>query len=122
MDAAQPRMTTTTVHVLQALSEDSEIERYGLEIMALTGLPSGTVFPILARFEALGWLESGWEVVDPSAAGRPRRRYYRLTDGGLEGTRAALARVQQERAKRASILRPERAQRASSLRPEGGLA
>ncbi len=99
-------MTTTTVQVLQALLDDPKTERYGLEIMALTELPSGTVFPILARFEVLGWLVSGWEVVDSSVAGRPRRRYYRLTEEGLEAAGAALVRVRSERAQRASLLRP----------------
>ncbi len=106
MTTPQPRMTTTTVQVLDALSQDPNTERYGLELMALTGLPSGTVFPILARFEALGWLTSGWEDVDPSAAGRPRRRYYRLTSDGLAATGLALARVQRERRQRAAVLRP----------------
>jgi len=109
-------MTSTTVDVLEALAGDPETDRYGLEIMALTGLPSGTVFPILARFEGLGWLESGWEDVDPKSAGRPARRYYHLTEGGLHATRAALSRVELERSRRRSLLlRP-------APRPAGGLA
>ncbi len=109
-------MTSTTVGVLEALVGDPKTDRYGLEIMALTGLPSGTVFPILARFEGLGWLESGWEDVDPRAVGRPARRYYHLTDGGLEASRAALSRVELERSRRRSLLlRP-------AAGPAGGLA
>jgi len=34
--------------------------------------------PILARLEGVGWLESGWEDVDPTVVGRPALRYYRL--------------------------------------------
>lgn len=74
--------------------------------MALTGLPSGTVFPILARFERLGWLQSGWEELDPSQAGRPRRRYYRFTDSGKVHTDEVLVRVACERRRRAASLRP----------------
>ena len=108
-------MTVTTVQVLEAFAAEPDTDRYGLEIMALTGFPSGTVFPILARLERLGWLDSGWETVDPRAAGRPRRRYYHLTEHGLGYARAALARVAHERSRRASVLRPA----ASAL---GGLA
>lgn len=103
---AFPRMTTTTVHVLQAFAADPTQDLYGLEVMAETGLASGTVFPILARFEQLGWLESGWEDVESSTAGRPRRRYYHLTEHGTEATMKALARVSAERRQRRSILRP----------------
>ena len=48
------------------------------------GLPSGTIHPILGRLERLGWVESRWEDIDPSQAGRPARRYYRLTTDGIE--------------------------------------
>jgi PadR family transcriptional regulator, regulatory protein PadR len=105
MKTSHPRMTTTTVQVLELLAEDADTARYGLEIMARTGLPSGTIFPILARFEALGWLASGWEAADPSRVGRPRRRYYRLTTDGLTATTRELARVDAERRRRASVLR-----------------
>ena len=104
--SGEPRMTVTTVEVLQTFVRDAPSERYGLEVMALTGLPSGTVFPILARFEGLGWLESGWEDVDPAAVGRPQRRYYRLTPDGLQLAEAALAKVARAREKRRSVLRP----------------
>ena len=80
-------MTQTTQAVLRALLDRRSEDVYGLEICGATGLPSGTVHPILARFEALGWLESSWEEVDPREQGRPRRRYYRLNADG-----AALAR------------------------------
>ncbi|MEW1952881.1 helix-turn-helix transcriptional regulator [Terrabacter sp. NPDC080008] len=102
----KPRMTVTTVEVLQTFADDASSDRYGLEIMALTGLPSGTVFPILARFEGLGWLESGWEDVDPAVVGRPQRRYYRLTGKGVQLAESALAQVARAREKRRSVLRP----------------
>ena len=57
------------------------------------GLPSGTVHPILARLETVGWLESRWEEIDPRAEGRPARRYYHLTPDGIELARSALARA-----------------------------
>ncbi len=88
-----PRMTLPTQLVLQALLADPTAELYGLEIGDAAGLASGTVHPILARFEGLGWLESRWEDVDPAAAGRPARRYYRLTASGAREAQTALART-----------------------------
>ncbi|MEV0821932.1 PadR family transcriptional regulator [Nonomuraea rubra] len=88
-----PRMTLPTQLVLRALLEDPTREMYGLEICNSAGLPTGTIHPILARFEGLGWLESRWEESDPHKQGRPRRRYYRLTPDGIELARDALARA-----------------------------
>jgi PadR family transcriptional regulator PadR len=86
---SQPRMTIPTQLVLEALLADPERELYGVEIGERAELRSGTVHPILARLEGAGWLASRWEDVDPQAAGRPARRYYRLTaDGAVAGSRA----------------------------------
>ena len=92
-DSTGPRMTLPTQLVLRALLNDPTKERYGLEICAEAGLPSGTIHPILARLEKIGWLESRWEEADPHQAGRPRRRYYRLSPEGAERARLASARA-----------------------------
>lgn len=106
-----PRMTIPTQLVLRALLAEPTQEMYGLEICSAAGLPSGTIHPILSRFEGLGWLESRWEDVVPQDEGRPRRRYYKLTEEGAERARIALA---QATISLASLgLRP---------RPAGGLA
>jgi len=86
--------------------EDPAKDLYGLEICAATGLPSGTIHPILARFEALGWLDSSWEQVDPREQGRPRRRYYRLNSNGVSLARDALARAYETRTRIVTRLRP----------------
>ena len=92
--AAPPfRMTTTTQLVLRALVEEPERELYGLEVCKLAELPTGTVHPILARLERAGWLVSRWEDIDSREYRRPRRRYYRLSDDGLQSALNALARV-----------------------------
>jgi DNA-binding PadR family transcriptional regulator len=49
---------------------------------------------MLARLEAAGWLSSEWEAIDPREAGRPRRRFYRLTASGQHNVHAALADLQ----------------------------
>jgi DNA-binding PadR family transcriptional regulator len=84
-------MTLQVRLVLHVLADDPGRERYGLEIVDSTGLMPGTIYPILARLEAAGWIESRWEEVDHHAAGRPRRRYYRITADGLaSATRSAV--------------------------------
>jgi PadR family transcriptional regulator, regulatory protein PadR len=88
---AGPRMTIPTQRVLEALLDTEET--YGAELGLRTRLPSGTVHPILARLEGLGWVTSRWEDVDPVTAGRPARRYYRLTADGRDHARGALARA-----------------------------
>ena len=88
------RMTLQTQLVLRALLEDPAKQRYGLELCELAGLPSGTIYPILARLEHVGWVDSTWE--DPvvhEEAGRPRHRFYRITEDGAEHARDALARA-----------------------------
>ena len=86
-------MTIPTQLVLRALLADPSKELYGVEIGVEAGLPSGTIHPILARLETVGWLTSRWEEIDPRTEGRPARRYYRLTSDGVELARSALARA-----------------------------
>lgn len=86
-------MTIPTQRVLEMLLDGPDREYYGLEIGEGAGLRSGTVHPILARLEGYGWVTSRWEDVDPSAEGRPPRRYYRLTPDGVQAARTALARA-----------------------------
>ena len=94
MKRAGPRMTLTTQLVLRVLLADPAQERYGLQICAEAGLPSGTIHPILARLEhEYGWLTSRWEEIKPQDQGRPRRRYYRLSEDGAERARLALAQA-----------------------------
>ncbi|MFI5906299.1 PadR family transcriptional regulator [Dactylosporangium sp. NPDC051541] len=84
------RMTTPRLLVLRALLADPAQERYGLELAGEAGLEPGTIYPILVAFETAGWLSSREEDVDVHAAGRPRRRYYRLTAAGETAARTAL--------------------------------
>jgi DNA-binding PadR family transcriptional regulator len=92
-------MTTSVLRVVAALLADPAAERYGLELMQDTGLPSGTLYPILVRLERAGWVESRWEDVDPVAEGRPVRRYYRLTSDGVVEARREVALMQQQMAR-----------------------
>lgn len=87
------RMTIPTQLVLEALLVDPSRELYGVEVGDAAGLASGTVHPILARLEGVGWVESRWEDINPRKEGRPARRYYRVTTAGVDAARAALARA-----------------------------
>jgi len=92
-DKPGPRMTIPTQLVLEVLLVDSARDMYGAEIATAAGLASGTVHPILARLEGLGWVESHWEDVDPTQVGRPPRRYYTITPHGVTSARRSLARL-----------------------------
>lgn len=77
---AGPALSYTGLFVLQALARGY---RFGFDVMEVTGLPSGTIYPALRRLEALELVRSDWE--DEGRAhgeGRPRRRYYELTATG----------------------------------------
>ena len=66
--------------VMQALAQKY---KYGFDVMDVTGLPSGTVYPALRRLEALGFITSSWEGdTEAREAARPKRRYYKLTPLG----------------------------------------
>ncbi|QLG13387.1 PadR family transcriptional regulator (plasmid) [Deinococcus sp. D7000] len=76
-------MTSQTRRLLLALLERFDQGHYGFDLMGRTGLHSGTLYPALIRLETEGLVTSTWEDIDPSAAGRPRRRLYQLTGPGI---------------------------------------
>jgi PadR family transcriptional regulator len=91
----EPRMSMQTLRVLKVLLDEPLAEHFGLEISRKAGLPTGSIYPILARLEQAGWLDSSWEDIDPVVAGRRRRRYYQLSGDGVEQARQALRQAQQ---------------------------
>ena len=88
------RITTTVAEILGAFLEDPTAERYGFELIRATKQPSGTLYPILVRLEKAGWVEAHWEEV-AADAGRPARRYYRLTTDGAVAARTQLGALRQ---------------------------
>jgi len=99
------RMTLQTQHVLRVLLDDPSAEHYGLEVAKAAGLPSGSLYPILARLEQAGWLTSDWEEIDEREAGRRRRRYYRLTPNGTAQADQALALTVQRLSRQQNTVR-----------------
>ena len=80
--------------VMQAIAQNAG---YGFEIMRLTDLPAGTVYPLLRRLESAGHLSSRWESGTESAGeGRPQRRYYALTDQGERALAEARERLRRQ--------------------------
>ena len=78
--ADMPRISHTSAMILQAIGTG---HIYGYTVMAVTGLPSGTVYPALRRMERDQLIRSKWErqsVADAEL--RPPRKYYRLTRSG----------------------------------------
>jgi DNA-binding PadR family transcriptional regulator len=76
------RLTYPTALVLQALLDG---HHHGFDIMEATGLPSGTVYPILRRLDSEGCVRSRWEKQSVAQKEqRPPRRYCELTLGGRQ--------------------------------------
>jgi PadR family transcriptional regulator PadR len=82
MMPARINLTYPVALVLAALAAG---HRYGFDIMEATGLPSGTVYPLLRRLEAGEFVAAEWEGEEPAQQeGRPQRRYYAITEAGRE--------------------------------------
>jgi PadR family transcriptional regulator PadR len=83
-----PRLSHTSAMILQAVGAGYI---YGYNVMEVTGLPSGTVYPAMRRLERDQLIRSQWERQSLADAGqRPPRKYYKLTRAGettLEASR-----------------------------------
>jgi len=75
-------LSYTMALILQALDNGY---RYGFEIMQITGLASGTIYPALRRLEDAALIKSKWEKQSVAVAEqRPARKYYEVTKPGRE--------------------------------------
>ncbi len=94
-------LTYPTAAVLLAIRQGHQ---YGFDLMDATGLPDGTVYPLLRRLERRGVLTAAWEDEDTAKAeGRPPRRYYKLTPVGV----ASLEEVSQRFPALVRVFAPE---------------
>ena len=64
------KLTGPLERVLRVLVADPAAQHYGYDLMKAARLPSGTLYPMLARLQQEGLVDSEWE--EP-AAGRGRR-------------------------------------------------
>jgi PadR family transcriptional regulator PadR len=89
------RRTKALVKIALAMMNDPHGQYYGLDLTRSAGVLSGTLYPILRRMLADGWLSDDWE--DPATvSNRPPRRYYGLTNHGRAELGAILAAAQKE--------------------------
>lgn len=72
--------------VLAALLGAADQWSHGYELARLANVKSGTLYPLLIRLEAQGYLEAEWQ--QPAEGGRPPRHAYRLTTSGIQLARA----------------------------------
>lgn len=80
MSNSQRPLSPTSVATLGAIADGV---RHGFDIMDTTGLPSGTVYPVLARLERAGLVRSRWEAASVARRDkRPPRRYYEISAAG----------------------------------------
>jgi len=101
----KPRqLSAEAARVVQLFVDEPESERYGLDIIRLARIPSGSLYPILHRLEERGLLVSSWDDLEVAIAQKRRpRRLYRLED-----------------ADRANELLIERARNARPTKPVSG--
>src|SRR5262245_12628260 len=96
-------LTHQTTLVLHALANGIG---HGFDIIDATGLPSGTVYPILRRLEREGLVSTRWEDHEIAREEqRPPRRYYELSPGGRSILETARARYPVPRAIQSRVRR-----------------
>ncbi len=84
------RLSHSAALILKALSLGF---CFGLDVMQITGLPSGTVYPALRRLERDALVVSRWEPEEEAIRNnRPARRYYEVTAAGQVAAHAATER------------------------------
>lgn len=87
------KLTGALERVLRVMITDPAAPHYGYDLMKAAKLPSGTLYPMLARLQQEGLVDSEWEAQQQDTGGRPPRKYYRLTGEGLRIARLELAQA-----------------------------
>jgi PadR family transcriptional regulator, regulatory protein PadR len=98
------KVTNALVEVALAVMSSPNDRLWGYELSRQTGLRSGVLYPILHRMLDEGWLNDGWEKLDPAIDKRPPRRYYQLTEEGSQQLGALLQSARNDR--RFAALKP----------------
>jgi PadR family transcriptional regulator PadR len=93
----EPRLTYSGLKVLRAFldafHEGVRTQLAGADVMRRASISSGTMYPLLYRFEEAGLVEGIWETTEAAELRRPQRRLYRLTPKGAEFARRAIETV-----------------------------
>jgi PadR family transcriptional regulator PadR len=88
-------MTGPLERVLGAFLTDLAVPHYGYDLMKAARLPSGTLYPLLARLERRKLVVSTWDT--PQQPGERPRKYYQLTGEGIRIARLELAHASDRR-------------------------
>jgi PadR family transcriptional regulator, regulatory protein PadR len=97
-------MTGPLERVLRAFLTDPTAARYGYDLMKAARLPSGTLYPMLARLEDEGLVNAAWET--PGEGIERPRKYYQLTGEGVRVVRVELAELDHARRPADRMTRP----------------
>lgn len=97
--ARVPNRSRQTQKLLAAMLKEPLVWRHGYDLLKITGLQSGTLYPALLRLCEQGLLEAQWR--EAEEAGKPPRHVYRLTKAGLAFAREQITPA---RGKTASLL------------------
>ncbi|MFD6073550.1 PadR family transcriptional regulator [Amycolatopsis lurida] len=89
------RTTHALVQLAIALMEAPEERHWGYQLSKASGVGPGAMYPRLTSMLNEGWLEDGWQTQE-EAAGRPPRRYYKVTSKGKVELGALLAKAAQD--------------------------
>lgn len=79
------RSRTLSAHarnVLAIMADAGNEWRHGYDLCQQGQIKSGTLYPLLIRLQAQGYLDAEWQT--PAEAGRPPRHAYRLTAAGRQ--------------------------------------
>lgn len=82
-------LSPSAAGVLNVFLTSPATPRYGYELIQATGIKSGSLYPVLGRFEKLGWISGSMEA---SVNGRPPRKVYEFNTDCIAEARAALDR------------------------------
>lgn len=87
----KPHLSRQGLRVLNLLLQEPLRLWSGADIYRTLGIASGTMYPLLHRFEIDKWISGSWENINPSKVGRPKRRLYRLTNLGEKMSKQILS-------------------------------
>ncbi len=87
------KLTGPLERVLRVFLADVPARHHGYALMKAAKLPSGTLYPMLARLQEQGLVTSEWEPQPADGSGRPPRKYYQLTGDGARVARLELAQA-----------------------------
>ena len=98
------RLSPQTLKVLEIFLDEPQEWQYGYDISRVTGLKSGSLYPILMRLADRRLLETSWETAE---AGKPPRHLYRLTPNGMQFVRECRPERTRTRARRTTLSEAE---------------